>query len=150
MTAVVPGGAAPEQAQDRSPEPPPPTRAQPRSARTGRDLSWMWPVAAVGLGGAAAWWPLAAVGLLAGGVVLVLAFTAPRTTAGLVVLAALFLRPLEHLVPVVQAAYPDEALIALCVVTMPLRRLLGRRPLRTFPGQWWFAGFVVCGLLSSL
>ena len=33
---------------------------------------------------------------------------------------------------------------------MPLRRVIARQPLRDFPGQWWFAGFVVCGLLSAL
>ena len=93
---------------------------------------------------------LAAVALLAGGAVLVLAFTAPRATAGLTALAVLFVRPLEHLVPINGVGYLDEAMVALCVVTMPLRRLIARQPLRTFPGQWWFAGFIVCGVLSAL
>src|SRR5688500_10479755 len=34
----------------------------------------------------------------------------------------------------------DEALILLCLITMPLRRVIARQPLRDFPGQWWFAG----------
>ena len=151
MTAVVPRGAAvPEHAPDPASQRHPPARVRPRQSRTGRDRSWVWPLAAIALGGVAAWWPLAALALIAGGVVLVLAFTAPRATAGLTVLAVLFVRPLEHLLPVVKLGYPDEVLVALCVVTMPLRRLLARRPLRTFPGQWWFTGFVVCGVLSAL
>ena len=33
---------------------------------------------------------------------------------------------------------------------MPLRRLLDHKPLRTFPGQWWFVAFLAIGLMSSL
>jgi hypothetical protein len=148
MTAVVPRGAP--QAPDLVPAPDPVPRSRPRVARTGQDRNWVWPVAAVVLGAVGALWPLAAVALLAGGAVLVLAFTAPRATAGLTALAVLFVRPLEHLVPFSQIGYLDEAMVTLCVVTMPLRRIVARAPLRTFPGQWWFAGFVVCGVLSAL
>src|SRR5690348_14089238 len=151
MTTVVPRGvAAPEQVSEPTSGPVPVVRPRPRPARTGADLSWVWPAAAVGLGAVAAWWPLVAVALLAGGTVLVLAFTAPRTTAGLTALAVLFVRPLEHLVPFAYIGYLDEAMVALCVMTMPLRRAIARVPLRTFPGQWWFFGFVVLGLLSAL
>ena len=150
MTAVVPRAAAPEKARDLVPPVVPPPRSPPRSTRTGRDRSWMWAVAAVVVGVVGALWPLAAVALVAGGAVLLLAFTAPRTTAGLTAIAVLFVRPLEHLVPFDQVGYLDEAMVALCVVTMPLRRVLARQPLRNFPGQWWFAGFVVCGVLSAL
>ena len=65
-------------------------------------------------------------------------------------LAILFVRPLEHLVPVPAVSYLDETFVVLCVVTMPLRRLLDRKPLRTFPGQWWFVAFLTIGLMSSL
>ena len=44
----------------------------------------------------------------------------------------------------------DEALTLLCLITMPLRRVIARQPLRDFPGQRWFAGFLVCGLFSGL
>ena len=110
----------------------------------------MWPVAAVVLGGVGSVWPLAALALLVAGALIVLALAAPRATAGLTVLAVLFVRPLQHLVPVSQVSYLDEAMVALCVVTMPMRRLVARVPLRTYPGQWWFLGFVVCGALSAL
>ncbi|HEX8519669.1 MAG TPA: hypothetical protein VF667_08755, partial [Pseudonocardia sp.] len=121
-----------------------------RSADTGRVRPWVWPAAAAVLGGVAAEWPLAAGVLLGGGIMVVLALVAPRTTAGLTVLAVLFVRVLEHLTGVEQVGYLDEAMIALCVVTLPLRRLLTRTPLRTLPGQWWFAGFGVCGVLGAL
>jgi hypothetical protein len=86
-----------------------------------------------------------------GGVVLVLlAVAAPRATVGLTALVVLFVRPLEHLVPVTQLGYLDEALVLLCAVVMPLRRMATGRSLRAFPGQWWFAGFVVAGLASGL
>ncbi len=78
------------------------------------------------------------------------ALFAPRLTAGLAVLAILFVRPLEQLVPVPAVGYLDETFVVLCVVTMPLRRLLDRKPLRNFPGQWWFVAFLTIGLLSSL
>jgi hypothetical protein len=40
--------------------------------------------------------------------------------------------------------------MALCLVTMPLRPVIDRKPLRSLPGQWWFALFLVRGLLSAL
>ena len=51
---------------------------------------------------------------------------------------------------VAEVSYLDEALIAVCAVTLPLRRLATRQALRTFPGQWWFVGFAAAGLLSGL
>jgi hypothetical protein len=150
MTAVVPRGAAPHPDPAGDPTVEPAARPLPRAARVGQDRSWVWPVAAVVLGAVGSLWPLAAVALLAAGVVVVLALAAPRTTAGLAALAVLFVRPLEHLVSVAAVGYLDEGMVALCVATMPLRRLVTRTPLRTFPGQWWFTGFVVLGLLSSL
>ena len=150
MTAVVPRGVLPEQSEPLARPEPAPQRSRPRVARTGHDRSWVWPLAAVLLGAVGALEPLAAIALLAGGAVLVLAFTAPRATAGLTALAVLFVRPLEHLVPIAAVGYLDEGLVALCVVTLPLRRLIARTPLRTYPGQWWFVGFVVCGVLSAL
>jgi hypothetical protein len=69
---------------------------------------------------------------------------------GLTVIAVLFVRPVVHLVPVDALRNLDEALVALCVVTLPLRRLIDRKPLRAFPGQWWFAVFAAAGLLSGV
>ena len=89
-------------------------------------------------------------GPLVGVAAVVLAMLAPRAMVGLTALAVLFVRPLEHLVPIPQIGYLDEGLVVLCVATMPLRRVIARRPLRNFPGQWWFALFLVCGLLSAL
>ncbi len=78
------------------------------------------------------------------------AFLAPRLTAVFAVFAVLFVRPLGHLFPAEGVSYLDEAAVALCVLTMPLRRVASRKPLRTFPGQWWFAAFLVLGMLSGL
>src|SRR5690242_6074923 len=111
MTAVVPRDAAPQPGTppgptaEATPEPAPAARRLPRAARAGQDQSWVWPLAAVVLGAVGALWPLAAVALLAAGVVVVLALAAPRTTAGLAAMAVLFVRPLEHLVPVTGVGY---------------------------------------------
>jgi hypothetical protein len=94
--------------------------------------------------------PLPALIVLSGAGVVLLAIAAPRTMVGLTALVVLFVRPLEHLVLVAELGYLDEALIAVCAVTLPLRRLASRKPLRTFPGQWWFVGFAAAGLLSGL
>jgi hypothetical protein len=87
----------------------------------------------------------------AGGVlVLVMAVAAPRLTVGLTVLVILFKRPVTHLVTAEAVSYIDTGFVALCLVTMPLRRLAMRKPLRTFPGQWWFAAFFLAGILSGM
>src|SRR5688500_4826417 len=112
--------------------------------------AWPWALAAVALGALAVVAPIAAVATFGGAVLLLVAVVAPRTTVGLAVLAALFVRPLMHLVPVAQLSYLDEAMVLLCAFVLPLRRIAGKRALRVFPGQWWFAGFVVAGLLSGL
>jgi hypothetical protein len=111
---------------------------------------WPWPLAAAALGALAVVQPIAAVATLVGAVLLLMAVAAPRTTVGLAVLAALFVRPLMHLVPVPELSYLDEAMVLLCAFVLPLRRLAARQSLRVFPGQWWFAGFVVAGLVSGL
>jgi hypothetical protein len=102
----------------------------------------------IGAAGAVA--PLPALIVLSGAGVVLLAIAAPRTMVGLTALVVLFVRPLEHLVLVAELGYLDEALIGVCAVTLPLRRLAARQSLRTFPGQWWFAGFAAAGLLSGL
>ena len=102
------------------------------------------------LGVLGALWPIPTLILLVAVAAIVLAIAAPRATAGITALVVLFVRPIEHLVPVPQVGYLDEALVVLCLITMPLRRVVARQSLRTFPGQWWFAGFIVCGLLSAL
>src|SRR6476469_848443 len=127
-----------------------PARRSPRSAPPGPAGVWVWALAAVVLGGAAAAWPLPALVVLGSAVALAFAFTSPHATAALAALAVLFVRPIEHLVQIAQVGYLDEGLVVLCAVTMPLRRIVGRRPLRNLPGQWWFAGFLVCGVLSAL
>jgi hypothetical protein len=88
--------------------------------------------------------------VLAAGAAIALGVGAPRATVALTALAVVFVRPLEHLVQVNAVGYLDEALVALCLVTMPLRRVIDRKPLRSLPGQWWFALFLVCGLFSAL
>ena len=127
-----------------------PGRAAPRPSPGRRGRGWLWPLAAVVLGAAGAAFPLTTVVVLAAGAALVLGVAAPRATAALTALAVLFVRPLEHLVQVNAVGYLDETLVVLCLVTMPLRRVIDRKPLRSLPGQWWFALFLVCGLLSAL
>ena len=142
MTAVSPRTASPAPLRGQ--------RALPRESRRGTARGWVWLLAASVLGVTGALEPLLTLMALVGGAVLVLAIAAPRITAGLTALVVLFVRPLEHLVPIPQVGYMDEGLILLCLITMPLRRLIARQPLRDFPGQWWFAGFIVCGVLSAL
>jgi hypothetical protein len=108
------------------------------------------PLVALLVGAAAMVAPLPTVLGVAAASALASALFAPRLTAAFAVLAILFVRPLEHLVPVPAVSYLDETFVVLCVVTMPLRRLLDHKPLRTFPGQWWFVAFLTIGLLSSL
>ena len=49
----------------------------------------------------------------------------PARRPALTALAVLFVRPIEHLVPIPQVGYLDEGLVMLCAVTLPLR---GCRP----------------------
>ena len=80
--------------------------------------------------------PLPTVLLLVVALLVASAPLAPRLTAGIAVLVILFARPLEHLIPLPAMSYVDEGAVVLCVLTLPVRRLVTRQPLRTFPGQW--------------
>jgi hypothetical protein len=125
--------------------------ARRRSCRFSTQLLWgLWPLAALLAGAAGVFAALPTLAVLGVAAVLLLALLAPRTTAGLVVLSVLFARPLDHLLPGASILYGVDGLVVLCVLTMPLRRLATRRPLRTFPGQWWFAAFLVIGIVSGL
>jgi hypothetical protein len=112
--------------------------------------AWPWLLAAVGVGALAVVQPFAAVAAVVVVAAVTLVFAAPAAAAGVTVVAVLFVRPLEHLIPITQLGYLDEGLVLLCGLVLPLRRLLARRALRSFPGQWWFLGFAVAGLLSGL
>ena len=102
----------------------------------------------VGVAAAAA--PLPTLAIVSAVAALGSAFFAPRFTATVAVLAILFVRPVERLAAIPALSYLDEAAVALCVVVLPLRRVVARLPLRTFPGQWWFSAFFVIGLLSGM
>jgi hypothetical protein len=110
----------------------------------------VWPLTAVALGAAGAAFPLSTAAVLAAVAAIVLAIAVPRATAGLTALVVMFIRPIEHVVQISAVGYLDEGLVVLCLVTMPLRRVIAREPLRSLPGQWWFALFLICGLLSGL
>jgi len=73
--------------------------------------------------------------VLATGAAIVLAVAAPRGTVAPTVLAVLFVRPLEHLVQVSAVGYLDEALVALCLVTLPLRHVIDRNAAAQLPRQ---------------
>jgi len=110
----------------------------------------LWALVALVAGAAGAIVPLPTLLVLGGIAVLVLAFLAPRTNAGLTVIAVLFARPIDQLLPAASMLRVVDGLVILCVLTMPLRRIATRTPLRTFPGQWWFVAFLVIGILSGL
>jgi hypothetical protein len=94
--------------------------------------------------------PIAALAVVGGAAMVLLTAVAPGAVVGFTVVAVLFVRPLEHLIPVAALGYLDESLVLLCAVVLPLRRLVRGKGLRTFPGQWWFAGFAAAGLLSGV
>jgi hypothetical protein len=112
--------------------------------------AWPWPLAAAAVGVLAVLQPIVAVAVVGGAALVLVAIVAPRLTVGLTVFAVLFVRPLEFHVPVEELGYLDEALVSLCALVLPLRRLATGRRLRVFPGQWWFAGFAAAGLLSGV
>jgi hypothetical protein len=125
-------------------------RAMARPDAAGKVRAWVWPVAATVLGVGGALFPIPTLAVLVAVAMVALAIAAPRPTAALTALVVLFVRPIEHLAPIPQVGYIDEATVLLCLVAFPLRRIVLRQPLRTFPGQWWFCAFLVCGLLSGL
>lgn len=94
--------------------------------------------------------PVATVAVLGAVALVAMVVFTPRLAAGAAVLVILFVRPLEHLIPGSVVSYVDNAVVVLCVLVLPLHRVAARRPLRTFPGQWWFAAFAVIGVLSAL
>lgn len=102
------------------------------------------------VGAAAAVAPLPTLAAVAAVATLGMAFFAPRTAVAIAVLAILFVRPIERLASIPGLSYLDEASVALCVLMLPLRRIVARLPLRTFPGQWWFTAFFMLGILSGV
>ena len=123
----------------------------PRIGRLTAAKTWPWAIGAVVLGVAGARWPVPTLVGLGAVAVLVMAFARPRTTVAVTVVIVMFVRPLERVTGLDAVGYLDESFVLLCLVALPLRRVVvTRRRLRTFPGQWWFAGFVVAGLLSAL
>jgi hypothetical protein len=109
-----------------------------------------WPVAVAGAGAGVAARPEIAVPALVGVLVLAGAVALPRTTVGLTLLMILFVRTLEHLVPISALGYLDEGLVVLCVVVLPLRRLVLGLRLRWLPGLGFFCVFAVFGLASGV
>ena len=89
-------------------------RAAPRTAPGRLGRGWPWAVAATLLGSAAVVRPLPTLGAAAGIAVLFVAVTAPRTVVGLTVIAALFVRPIEHLHRRRRRVL-DEVLVVVCV-----------------------------------
>src|SRR4051812_10895371 len=123
----APPAGAPARGGPGRPTAPQPGRAGVRVSSEGASRHWPWPVAALLTGAVGALWPVPTLVALVCGAALLLAFAAPRATAALTAVAVLFVRPLEHLVPIPQVGYLDEGLVILCAVTLPLRRVLARR-----------------------
>lgn len=127
-----------------------PDASRPRVGRLSAARTWPWAVGALVLGVAGARWPVPTLVGLAALAVIVMAFAMPRAVVAITIVGVMLVRPLERLSGLEAIGYLDESLVLLCVTTMPVRRIVvARRRLRTFPGQWWFTGFVVCGLLSA-
>jgi hypothetical protein len=108
-----------------------------------------WAVVVIGVAAAAAARPAVALPALVGVLVLAGAVALPRTTVGLTLLMILFVRTLEHLVPISALGYLDEGLVVLCVVVLPLRRLVLGLRLRWLPGLGLFVVFAVFGLVGG-
>jgi hypothetical protein len=111
--------------------------------------AWPWPLAAAAVGVVAVVQPLAALAVVGGAAMVLLTVIAPGAVVGFAVVAVLFVRPLEHLIPVPALGYLDETFVLLCALVLPLRRVILGKRLRAFPGQSWFAGFAAAGLLSG-
>lgn len=119
-------------------------------SRTTALRAWPWPLAAAAVGALAVVQPITAVAVVGGAAVVAMALALPRATVGITVLVVLFVRPLEHLVPVTLLGYLDEGLVLICALVLPVRRVFTGGRLRSFPGQWWFAGFAAAALLSAV
>src|SRR4051794_41986812 len=76
-----------------------PVRSRPRTSRSGSQLGWPWPAAAIVLGVLGALWPIPTLILLVAVAAIVLAIAAPRATAGITALAGPLGPPLAHLGP---------------------------------------------------
>lgn len=87
---------------------------------------------------------LAALGILA------LAVLTPRAMVAVSIVTILFVRPIEHLTAFEPLGYMDEAMVGVCALVLPLRRMVSRRRLRRFPGQWWFVAFAAIGVVGGL
>jgi hypothetical protein len=122
--------------------------------RRGRSLirgrSWIWPGLAFILCAAAVAWSSVVLPVIGGALLLAAGVFFPRTTVGLAVLAIVFVRTLQHLVPIEQLQYLDEVMVVLCAVVLPLRRLGQGQRLRRLPGQGWFVTFAVFGFASGV
>lgn len=94
--------------------------------------------------------PMPTVAVVGAGLLVAMVVFTPRLAAGAAVLVILFVRPLEHLVAGSAVSDVGNAVVLGCVLGLPLHRLAARKPLRTFPGQWWFAMFLILGVLSGL
>ena len=125
-------------------------RRQPRGKFLIPGRSWIWPGLVFIVCVAAVVWPIVVLPVIGGALLLAAAVFLPRTTVGLAVLAIVFVRTLEHLVPIEQLGYLDEAMVVLCAVVLPLRRLGQGHRLRSLPGQGWFVAFAVLGFASGV
>ena len=111
---------------------------------------WLWPVLVFFLCAGAIVAPMVVLPSLAATALVGTAFFFPRTTVGLAVLAIVFVRSLQRLVPIDSLNYLDEAMVVLCAVVLPMRRLVLGQRLRSLPGQGWFVIFAVLGVSSGV
>lgn len=93
--------------------------------------------------------PVAAVGAAGLAGLVALFWWRPRTGLLLTAVAALLVTQLGALAGAAGGAL-DEGMIVVGAVVVTLRRLLTTGTLVRFPGTWWFVGFGLAGLASSL
>ena len=125
-------------------------RRAPRWESVTRRRSWIWPVLVFFLCAAAVVSPIVVLPVLAAAALVGFAVFFPRTFVGLAVLSVVFVRSLQHVVPIDTLNYLDEAMVALCATILPTRRLVLGQRLRSLPGQGWFAMFAVFGFASGM
>jgi hypothetical protein len=112
--------------------------------------SWSWSVLVFMLCAAAVVSPMIVLPIIAAAALVGVAVFFPRTMVGLAVLAVVFVRSLDRIIPIDSLTYLDEAMVVLCATILPTRRLVLGQRLRGLPGQVWFATFAFFGFASGV
>lgn len=91
--------------------------------------------------------------LMGGAAVLILglsAFVYPKVTAGILVMLTMLSQTIQTVSGINALGYGDELGVILAVVLFTGRRLYLRGSIRFYPAVWFFAAFVLLGVISSV